>query len=83
MPTYEYQAVDPDASCEHCRDAFEIFQSLADPRVARCPACHNAVRKIFSAPSIGRSQSRLDDRAKNAGFTKLKKVGKGEYEKQY
>ena len=83
MPTYEYQTVDPAHSCGHCRDAFEVFQTLADPRVARCPSCHNPVRKIIAAPAIGRSKSGLDDRAKNAGFTKLKKVGRGEYEKQY
>ena len=27
--------------------------------------------------------SNLDDRAKAAGFTKLKRLGKGEYERQY
>jgi hypothetical protein len=35
------------------------------------------------APAIGRSKTKLDDRAKNAGFTKLKKIGTGEYEKMY
>ena len=39
--------------------------------------------RVISAPSLGKSQSSLDDRAKAAGFTKLKRLGKGEYEKQY
>ena len=83
MPTYEYQAVDPQHACDRCRDAFEVFQTLAEPRLEACPHCGAAVKKIIGAPAIGRSKSGLDDRAKNAGFTKLKKVGKGEYEKQY
>jgi len=83
MPTYEYQAADPQHACGHCRDAFEAVQSIADPRLAACPRCGAAVRKIIAAPAIGRSKTSLDDRAKNAGFTKLKKIGKGEYEKQY
>ena len=37
----------------------------------------------FCAPAIGRSISSLDNRAKAAGFSKLKRLGKGEYEKQY
>jgi len=83
MPTYEYQAGDATKSCAHCRDGFEIFQTLNDPRLETCPQCGAPVRKVFAAPAIGRSKSGLDDRAKNAGFTKLKKIGKGEYEKQY
>jgi len=83
MPTYEYQASDSAKACERCKDVFEVFQTLRDPRLETCPHCGATVRKIFTAPAIGRSKSGLDDRAKNAGFTKLKKVGKGEYEKQY
>jgi hypothetical protein len=41
------------------------------------------VRRVITAPAIGRSKSKLDDRAKSAGFTKLKRIGKGEYEKMY
>jgi len=33
--------------------------------------------------AVGASRSGLDDRAKAAGFTKLKRLGKGEYERQY
>jgi len=41
------------------------------------------VRKVVAAAAVGRSQAKLDDRAKAAGFSKLKRIGKGEYEKQY
>jgi predicted nucleic acid-binding Zn ribbon protein len=58
-------------------------QSLRDAPLKVCPACGAAIRKKFSAPAIGRSRSSLDQRAKSAGFKKLKRIGKGEYEKQY
>ncbi len=83
MPFYEYETSDPAKSCAHCCHGFEIFQPLSAARLDVCPQCGNPVRKIICAPAIGRSKSSLDDRAKNAGFTKLKKIGKGEYEKQY
>ena len=51
--------------------------------MTECPLCGAPVYKRISAPAIGRSASSLDDRAKNAGFTKLKRLGKGEFEKQY
>ncbi len=83
MPTYEYEAVEPAKSCETCRKGFELVRTLHDPPVTQCPSCGAPVHKLISAPAIGRSASSLDDRAKNVGFTKLKRIGKGEYEKQY
>ncbi len=59
------------------------MQKLSDEPLKRCPDCGAPVEKQISAPSVGLSRSGLDDRAKNAGFHKLKKLGKGEYEKQY
>jgi hypothetical protein len=41
------------------------------------------VVKVVSRPAVGGSSSGFDDRAKSAGFHKLKRLGKGEYEKQY
>jgi hypothetical protein len=41
------------------------------------------VRKKISVPAVGGSSSGFDAKAKNAGFSKLKRIGKGEYEKQY
>jgi putative FmdB family regulatory protein len=83
MPVYDYEAKDLKKSCPYCKDGFEIVQSIKDERLSTCPECDNSVIKLITAPAIGRSKSMLDDRAKNAGFTKLKKVSKGEYEKMY
>ena len=83
MPVYDYEAKDVKVSCDYCREGFETVQSIKDPRLERCPRCGAPVRKLITAPAIGRSKSKLDDRAKAAGFTKLKRLGKGEYEKVY
>jgi len=83
MPVYDYEAVSPERSCPKCVRAFEVVQSIHDARLETCPACGAPVRKCIVAPALGRSKSMLDDRAKSAGFSKLKKIGKGEYEKLY
>ena len=83
MPTYEYEAADPSNSCAICCKGFELIRALREPPVTQCPHCGAPVSKLISAPAVGRSVSSLDDRAKSAGFTKLKRLGKGEYEKQY
>jgi len=83
MPTYEYEAADPSHACPTCLKGFELVRSLRDPPVTNCPQCGSPVRKVIAAPAIGRSISSLDDRAKRAGFSKLKRLGKGEYEKKY
>jgi predicted nucleic acid-binding Zn ribbon protein len=56
---------------------------MTDKPLQSCPKCASAIRKTFSVPQIGYSKSSFDAKAKNAGFHKLKKLGKGEYEKQY
>jgi len=83
MPVYDYEAREPGNSCPYCKAGFEVVQLIKEPRLETCPQCGSPVRKLITAPAIGRSASKLDDRAKNAGFTKLKKVSKGEYEKLY
>jgi len=83
MPIYEYKARSTDESCAHCREGFELLRSLSEPRVENCPQCGAPVDKVISAPNIGESATGLDERAKDAGFHKLKKLGKGEYEKEY
>ena len=83
MPVYDYIATDSNQSCAHCANGFEVTQSLSAPRLTVCPRCGAAVIKCIAAPAIGRSKSKLDDRAKAAGFTKLKRISKGEYEKMY
>lgn len=83
MPIYEYEAKDRKQSCAYCVNGFENLQSLSDPTLKQCPHCGNDIIKLISAPRLGLSVSSLDDRAKAAGFRKLKRLGKGEYEKQY
>ena len=51
--------------------------------LTNCPACKKPVRKVFSnfsSPMKLKPLSVTD--AKKAGFTVLKKTGKGEYERQ-
>ena len=83
MPTYCYESLHPTHGCPRCRDGLEVAQRLDEPRLEACPHCGGAVRKVVAAAAVGRSQAKLDDRAKAAGFSKLKRIGKGEYEKQY
>ena len=83
MPVYDYEAVSPEHSCSRCASSFEVVQSIHDDRLTVCPDCGAPIRRIITAPAIGRSKSKLDDRAKAAGFKKLKRIGKGEYEKMY
>jgi putative FmdB family regulatory protein len=83
MPIYEYQARHETASCAHCAKPFECLQRISDPPIEKCPKCGASVVKIISAPAVGSSKSGFDQRAKAAGFTKLQRLGKGEYEKKY
>ena len=83
MPIYEYQSENPDNGCDFCRNGFEQTQKMSDPRLRVCPDCGRPVVKTYSPPSIGASKSGFDARAKSAGFHKLQRLGKGEYEKKY
>ena len=82
MPIREYSAVETARSCRYCKEGFEEMESIDAPARAACPRCGAPVERRLSAPSIGGSQSGLQDRAKNAGFTTYRKLGRGEYEKQ-
>ncbi len=83
MPIYEYEALDPQQSCDRCKRRFEAVQRIADPPLTVCPACGKPVRKLISLPSIGASVSGFDDHARKKGFHKLKRLSKGEYEVKY
>ncbi len=83
MPVYRYEVKDGAAGCRRCRGGFEVVQAMSDPRLETCPECGAAIVKTPVASSVGRSEAAFDDRAKSAGFSKLKRLGKGEYEKQY
>jgi putative FmdB family regulatory protein len=83
MPTYEYEAQDPEKGCARCRNPFDVVQRMSDQPLTVCPDCGVPLRKLISRPSIGPSASGFDQHAKSKGFHKLKRLGKGEYEKQY
>ena len=83
MPMYDYQAKDPEHGCEACREPFEMMRRLDEPPLTACPKCGAPVVKLVGAPALGRSKSAPDDRAKAAGFHKLKRVDHGTFEKQY
>ena len=83
MPMYDYRARDSRGGCEVCRLPFEAMRRLDDPPLTHCPHCGAELVKLISAPALGRSKSKLDDRAKAVGFHKLKRVDKGAFEKLY
>ncbi len=81
MPLYEYEL--KDGSCVACGGRFTLRRPLSAKPLTHCPACKKPVTKIissFNTPNISKPLSITD--AKKAGFTVLKKVGRGEYEKQ-
>ena len=79
MPLYEYKPT-TDRGCAFCRDGFEVRQSVSVQPLTACPRCGAPVRKVPTSFSVGRdilSTSNLKDH----GFTRLRKVDKGVYEK--
>lgn len=82
MPLYEYELCDGE-ECKACGGKFTLLRPLSAKPLTHCPACKKPVRKVisnFSSPIKLKPVSISD--AKQAGFTVLKKVGKGEYERQ-
>ena len=81
MPLYEYELCE--GACAPCSGRFTLRRPVNAPELTKCPACRKPVRKLissFNTPTITKPVSISD--AKKAGFTVLKKTGKGEYEKQ-
>jgi putative FmdB family regulatory protein len=81
MPLYEYELCEGD--CKICGGRFTLRRPITAEPLTRCPACKKPVRKIistFNSPMKLKPLSITD--AKKAGFTVLKKTGKGEYERQ-
>lgn len=78
MPLYEYELCE--GECKVCGGKFTLRRPLSAAPLTQCPACKKPVRKVISNFSSPRALSISD--AKRAGFTVLKRLGKGEYEKQ-
>jgi putative FmdB family regulatory protein len=81
MPLYEYELCE--GACVVCGGHFTLRRPVTAKPLTHCPACKKPVRRVFSTfntPSITKPVSITD--AKKAGFTVLKRVSKGEYERQ-
>ncbi|MBA4150732.1 MAG: zinc ribbon domain-containing protein [Verrucomicrobia bacterium] len=81
MPYYEYELCE--GNCAACGGNFTLRRPISAPELKACPACKKPVRKVisgFSSPIHLKPLSVSD--AKKAGFTVLKRVNKGEYERQ-
>lgn len=81
MPIYEYELCD--GTCAICGGKFTLRRPLSAPALTKCPLCKKPVRRVFSSfntPQLTKPLSLSD--AKKAGFTVLKRLGKGEYERQ-
>jgi len=78
VPLYEYEL--REGECKVCGGKFTLRRPVSAAPLAQCPACKKAVRRVFSTFNSPRALSVSD--AKKAGFTVLKRVNKGEYERQ-
>ena len=47
MPFYEYQATNSKEACSHCRDYFEVMQSINN-KLKKCPECGVDVVRLIS-----------------------------------
>ncbi len=81
MPIYEYELCEGD--CKVCAGRFTLNRPVSRESLDKCPLCKKPVRKVistFNTPKLSKPLSNVE--AKQAGFTILKKVGHGEYERQ-
>jgi putative FmdB family regulatory protein len=78
MPLYEYELCE--GGCVVCGGKFTLQRPLSAAPLTKCPACKKPVRRVWSTFSSPKKLSISD--AKKAGFTVLKRVNKGEYERQ-
>jgi putative FmdB family regulatory protein len=75
MPVYEYEH--EGEGCARGR-RFDVRQRVDDERLAACPDCGGAVRRVFSVVNVNTPRTNSD--LKSMGFTKLVRRDKGVYE---
>jgi hypothetical protein len=82
MPLQYYAPVA--APCRLCGDGFEHRQASGAQDLRTCPRCGQAVqrRPVASVNSLKLSVSNTVSRARQAGFTVLKRTSGNEFEKQ-
>ncbi|MFA5165529.1 MAG: FmdB family zinc ribbon protein [Candidatus Omnitrophota bacterium] len=44
MPHYDYE-------CQKCKHVFEVFQSMTDKHLTKCPKCKGPVRRLIGGGS--------------------------------
>ena len=82
MPIYQYEP-SGEGGCVSCRQGFELRRPLDAPPLTHCPLCKAPVRKVIAPVHSPRKLKPVSvSDAKKAGFTVLKRLGKGEYERQ-
>ncbi len=81
MPIYEYRPLQV-SSCGFCEAGFDLLQKLSDPPLNSCPHCKQSIRRVISAPNLGRADTSLErGNLEKHGFTRYEKAEKGVYEK--
>jgi putative FmdB family regulatory protein len=70
--------------CRLCGEGFEHCVQAAAPELTACPTCGQAVRRVVAQPvnSPQLSAPLSVSRARQAGFTVLKRTSGGEFERQ-
>jgi len=82
MPVYHYQ---PEAlPCRLCGDGFEHRAPATARALNTCPTCGQTVqrRPVQTVNVMKLSRPPAVSTAKSAGFTVLRRLGSGEYERQ-
>ena len=82
MPLHAYAPDSP--PCRLCGDGFEHLAPAAAAELVACPTCgqavHRLARQAVNSPKLSAPLS--VSRARQAGFTVLKRTSGGEFEKQ-
>ncbi|MSU23965.1 MAG: zinc ribbon domain-containing protein [Opitutus sp.] len=82
MPLQAYAPLSP--PCRLCGAGFEHRSSASATALIECPTCGQPVRRVTAQPvnSPKLSAPLSVSRARQAGFTVLKRTSGGEFEKQ-
>lgn len=81
MPIYEYRAT-KESNCSFCKAGFDRLQKLSDAPITTCPQCRQPVRRVISAPNLGKADTSLErGNLEKHGFTRYERAEKGVYEK--
>ena len=82
MPVYRYAPVK--APCKLCGEGFDLRHNASDPALSECPTCGQAVaRQAIQQINTPKLLAPISvSKAKQAGFTVLKRISDTEFERQ-